>query len=206
MMLSVVILGLVTAQRAGELVLAARNTRRLKARGAVEAGAAHYPVIVGLHAAWLAGLWVLASDRPASFGWLALYAGLQVLRIWTLASLGERWTTRILVLPGEPLVRRGPYRLVPHPNYAVVAGEIAVLPLVFGLAVYAAVFSVLNAVVLAVRIRSENAALRALSAGAWEPRRDVAGRRPWLRRYEDHEDHEDHQGGAPRAEDRRLRG
>lgn len=164
MIVSLFVLALVSAQRGGELVLAACNTRRLKARGALEAGAGHYPAIVALHAAWLAGLWALAWDRPASHGWLALYVVLQGLRFWTLASLGERWTTRILVLPGEPLVRRGPYRLLPHPNYAVVVGEIAVLPLVFGLPLYAAVFSLLNAVVLAVRLRAETAALRSATA------------------------------------------
>lgn len=165
MILSVAILGFVTVQRLGELVLAAHNTRRLRARGAVEVGAAHYPLIVGLHAAWLGGLWALAWDRPASLAWLAVYGVLQGLRAWTLASLGERWTTRILVLPGEPLVRRGPYRLLPHPNYVVVAGEIAVLPLVFGLTVYAVVFSVLNATVLWIRIHAEDAALRRPARG-----------------------------------------
>lgn len=160
MILSVAILGVVTAQRCGELALARRNTRRLLARGAVESGGGHYPAIVALHAAWLAGLWLLAWDRPASYPWLALYALLQVLRIWTVASLGARWTTRILTVPGEALVRRGPYRFVPHPNYMVVAGEIAVLPLVFGMPLYAAVFSLLNAGALWIRIRAENAALR----------------------------------------------
>jgi methyltransferase len=161
MILSAAILGLVTAQRLGELALARRNTRRLLARGAIETGAEHYPLIVGLHAAWLGGLWLLAWDRPASLGWLTLYALLQAPRAWVMISLGERWTTRILTVPGEPRVRRGPYRIVAHPNYLVVIGELAVLPLVFGLPVYALVFSVLNASVLWVRIRAENAALRA---------------------------------------------
>ena len=160
MSLTVPILAFVTGQRLGELVLARRNTRRLLAAGAIEVGARHYPLIVGLHVAWLAGLWALAWDRTASLGWLGVYAVLQVLRAWTLASLGPRWTTRILILPGAPLVRRGPYRLFPHPNYAVVVGEIAVLPLVFGMPAYALVFSLLNAVVLWLRIRTENAALR----------------------------------------------
>lgn len=164
MIASILILGFVTAQRLGELALARRNTRRLLARGAEEAGAAHYPVIVGLHAAWLVGLWALAWDRPAHLGWLALYAVLQVLRLWTLASLGARWTTRILIVPGETRVGRGPYRLFSHPNYLVVAGEIAVLPLVFGLPAYALIFSLLNATVLWVRISAETAALRATRA------------------------------------------
>jgi methyltransferase len=160
MILSIVILAFVTAQRVGELVLAQRNTRRLLARGAVEVGAEHYPLIVGLHAAWLGGLWLLAWDRPVHLLWLAAYALLQALRTWTLASLGERWTTRIIVAPGEPLVRRGPYRYVSHPNYLIVVAEIAVLPLVFGLPLYALIFSLLNASLLWIRIGAENAALR----------------------------------------------
>jgi methyltransferase len=116
--------------------------------------------MVGLHAAWLVGLWVLAWDRPANVAWLAAYLALEVLRTWVLASIGRRWTTRIIVVPGEALVRKGPYRFLPHPNYLVVAGEIAVLPLVFGLTAYALVFSLLNAAMLWLRIRAEDAALR----------------------------------------------
>ena len=159
MIVSVVILALVTVQRVGELVLARRNTAKLLARGGVESGADHYPLIVGLHAAWLVGLWVLAWDRPPVLFWLLVYLLLQGLRAWTLVSLGDRWTTRIITVPGETLVHRGPYKLLPHPNYLVVAGEIAVLPLVFDLPAYAAVFFVLNASVLWVRIRAENRAL-----------------------------------------------
>jgi methyltransferase len=159
MILSILILGLVTAQRLGELVVARRNTRRLLARGGFERGAEHYPLMVALHGAWVGGLWVLAWHRPANLVWLAIYALLEVLRVWVLTSIGRRWTTRIIVVPGEALVRKGPYRLIPHPNYAVVAGEIAVLPLVFGLTGYAVVFSVLNAAMLWLRIRTENAAL-----------------------------------------------
>jgi methyltransferase len=157
---SILILALVTAQRLGELVLARRNTKRLLARGAYEVGAAHYPLIVVMHAAWLAGLWWLAWDRPVQWPWLAVFLVLQALRVWVLASLGPRWTTRIIILPGAPLVARGPYRFLPHPNYAVVIGEIAALPLAFGLPAYAAAFTLLNAVVLTIRIRAENAALR----------------------------------------------
>ena len=160
MILSILILAFVTLQRVGELALAERNTRRLLARGAQEAGADHYPIIVGLHAAWLAGLWWWGWNRPADYAWLAAYAVLQGLRVWTLASLGARWTTRIIVVPGEPLVRKGPYRFLPHPNYLVVAGEIAVLPLVFHMPAYAALFSALNASILWVRIRAEDRALR----------------------------------------------
>ncbi|HEX4710396.1 isoprenylcysteine carboxyl methyltransferase family protein [Phenylobacterium sp.] len=159
MILSVLTLGLVTAQRLGELVVARRNTARLLEKGGVERGAQHYPLIVGLHAAWLAGLWILAWDRPANLVWLAAYGMLEVLRIWVLATLGPRWTTRIVVVPGETLVRKGPYRFISHPNYAVVVGEVAVLPLVFGLTAYAVVFSLLNASLLWLRIRAEEEAL-----------------------------------------------
>ena len=159
MILSVLVLALVTLQRGAELVLARRNTRRLLARGAVEAAPGHYPLIVLMHGAWLAGLWILAWDRPVQPLWLALFVVLQAWRAWVLLSLKDRWTTRIIVLPGEPLVRRGPYRFVSHPNYMVVAAEILVLPLSFGLLAYGLVFTVLNAAVLAIRLRAEGRAL-----------------------------------------------
>ena len=159
MTLSIVILTLVTVQRLGELILARRNTLRLLARGATESGAGHYPLVVALHAAWLAGLWLLAWDRPTNLGWLAAFLLLQMLRVWVIASLGDRWTTRIIVLPDAPLVQKGPYRFLPHPNYVVVAGEMLVLPLVFGLTAFGLIFFLLNALVLWVRIRAEDAAL-----------------------------------------------
>ena len=159
MNLSLAVLALVTLQRIGELALARRNTVRLKTEGAVEAGAGHYPVIVALHAAWLAGLWLLAWNVPPNIPLLIVFGVLQALRVWVLASLGRRWTTRILVLPGQSLVRTGLYRWLRHPNYAVVVAEIAVLPLAFGLVWYALVFSALNAGVLAIRIKAENEAI-----------------------------------------------
>jgi methyltransferase len=159
-MIAYVILGLVAVQRLAELALARRNTAALKARGAVEVGAAHYPLVVGLHAAWLAAIAVLLP-QPPSVHWplLGLFLLLQAARIWVLASLGPYWTTRIITLPGAALVRRGPYRFLRHPNYLVVAAEIAVLPLVFGEALVAIVFSVANAAVLFWRIRQEESAL-----------------------------------------------
>lgn len=159
MILSGVVLSLVTAQRIGELLLARRNTRRLLARGAVEVGAGHYPFIVALHAAWLIGLWLLARDRPVNLWLLAVFVGLQAARVWVIATLGERWTTRILILPGEPLIRRGPYRFMSYPNYVVVAAELLLLPLAFGLTGFGLIFTVLNAVMMGVRIRSENRGL-----------------------------------------------
>jgi methyltransferase len=157
------VLALVTLQRLGELVLAERNTRRLLARGAHEVGRSHYPFLVAVHAGWLVALWLLAPGPPIHILPLLIYVVLQVARIWVIASLGERWTTRIIVLPAAPLVRRGPYKWVDHPNYLIVIAEIAVLPLVFGLPVVAAFFSVLNAIVLWVRVREENQALRSRS-------------------------------------------
>ena len=157
------VLALVTLQRLGELVLAERNTRRLLARGAHEVGRSHYPFLVAVHAGWLLALWLLAPGPPIHILPLLIYVLLQVARIWVIASLGERWTTRIIVLPAAPLVRRGPYKWVDHPNYLIVIAEIAVLPLVFGLPVVAAFFSVLNAIVLWVRVREENQALRSRS-------------------------------------------
>ncbi len=159
MILGIVILALVTLQRVGELWLSNRNTRRLLAQGAREYGQSHYPLIVAVHALWLVALLWLAPGRHIFAFWLVLYVLLQVARIWVLATLGQRWTTRIIVLPGAPLVRRGPYRLVDHPNYVVVTGEIAVLPLVFGLWQIALIFTALNAAALTIRIREENRAL-----------------------------------------------
>jgi methyltransferase len=162
----IALLAFVTLQRLGELIHSRRNTRRLLARGAVEVAPGHYPLIVVMHAAWLAGLWLLGWDRPLHLGWVAVFFILQAARFWILWTLGERWTTRIVVLPGAPLVRTGPYRFLDHPNYAVVAGEIAVLPLAFGLVAYAFLFSLLNAAILALRIRAESRALATLAGPA----------------------------------------
>lgn len=160
MSLAVVILALVTLQRLSELWLSNRNTRRLITEGAYEIAPGHYPLIVAVHALWLAALWWLAPSEPIDGFWLGMFVLIELARIWVLASLGNRWTTRIIVLPEAPLVRRGPYRWANHPNYLVVIAEIAVLPLVFGLWQLALIFSVLNAAVLTVRIREENRALR----------------------------------------------
>ena len=156
---AIAILAFVTAERILELWVARTNTRRLLAQGAQEHGAHHYPFLVFLHAAWLAALWLLAPGRGIDMFWLAIFVLLQALRIWIIATLGPRWTTRIIVLPGTPLVRKGPYRLLDHPNYWVVVGEIAVLPLVFALPLVALVFTILNIVLLSIRIREENKAL-----------------------------------------------
>ena len=154
-----IILALVTLQRLAELVVAQRNTKALLARGAYEASPGHYPLIVAVHALWLATLWWLAPGKAVTWPLIAVFVLLQLGRVWILATLGRRWTTRIIVVPGERLVARGPFRLVRHPNYLVVAGEIAVLPLAFGLWQVALVFSLANAAVLAIRIRAEEKAL-----------------------------------------------
>ena len=159
---AVCILGFVTLQRLVEVQLADRNSRRLLREGAVEYGRGHYPFIVALHMLWLAALWWWVPGQPFDIPLLVLFAALQLGRAWVIATLGERWTTRIVVKPGAPLVRKGPYRFLNHPNYAIVTLEIAVLPLVFGLWEIALIFSLLNAAVLAVRIRAENRALAAL--------------------------------------------
>jgi methyltransferase len=151
---------LVAVQRLGELALSARNMRRLIARGGVEVGAGHYPAMVAIHTGWLLALFFLVpADAPILWLPLAAFAVVQGFRVWVIATLGPYWTTRIVTLPGAPLVRSGPYRFLRHPNYVVVAAEILLLPLAFGAVAIAAVFTVLNAAILHTRIRAENAAL-----------------------------------------------
>lgn len=159
----IAILGFVTLQRLAELLLARANTQRLLAMGAIEHGRSHYPLIVAIHASWLICLWWLAPGRAIHWPFLILFALLQLGRLWVIRTLGNRWTTRIIVLPGAPLISGGPFRFVTHPNYLVVIGEIAALPLVFGLWPLAVVFSLLNAAVLWIRIRAENRALGPLA-------------------------------------------
>jgi methyltransferase len=163
MSLPYVIMALVTLQRLAELAIAASNTRHLRALGAVEIGRSHYPAMVALHASWIALLWVSVGGRAVNLPLLGLFILLQALRVWVLASLGRRWTTRIIVVPGMPLVTGGPFRFLRHPNYCVVVGEIAILPLVFGQIWIAVVFTVLNAAMLWVRIRTETSAIYGLN-------------------------------------------
>ena len=162
MSLGVLILALVTLERLAELPWAAANTKRLLANGGREVASGHYPAIVAVHAAWLAALWWLAPGRPVSMPLLALFGLVELGRLWVLASLGRRWTTRIIVVPGETLVSGGPYRFLAHPNYVVVALEIALLPLLFGLWQVALVFSLLNFIVLWVRIGAVAQALESV--------------------------------------------
>jgi methyltransferase len=161
------ILALVIAQRLGELVLASSNTRRLLARGAREVGAAHYPLFIALHASWLAAIAVVTPPHTQPYWWLiAAFAALQLVRVWVIATLGPYWTTRVITLDGAPIVRAGPFRFVRHPNYWVVCGEIALLPLAFHDFGVAIVWSILNALLLRHRIRVETAALAPRSAPA----------------------------------------
>jgi methyltransferase len=157
----------VLAQRLAELWYARRNEARLLAAGAIEHGAGHYPLLVLLHGAWLLALWLLVpAGAPIDWRLLAAFGLAQLCRLWVLISLGRWWTTRVITLPGAPLVRRGPYRFLRHPNYLVVAAEIALLPLAFGAWRIALVFSLLNGLLLAWRIRVEDAALADRRAAA----------------------------------------
>jgi methyltransferase len=162
MSLAVLVLALVTLQRASELVLARANTAGLLKRGGIEIGASHYPVMVALHASWLAALWFFGWGSQVNLWLLAAYGLLQFFRIWILATLGRRWTTRIITVPGETLVTGGPFRFLRHPNYLLVFLEVPLLPLVFGLPWLALLFSLLNAAMLAWRIRMEEGALSEL--------------------------------------------
>jgi methyltransferase len=154
------VLSLVAAQRLAELALAASNTRRLLARGAREVGRAHYPLFVLLHASWLVAIAVTTPiDRQPYWPLIGVFIVLQLLRVWVVATLGPYWTTRIITLDEAPIVRRGPFRLLRHPNYCVVVAEIAVLPLAFGNWPVALIWTILNALLLRHRIRVEMGAL-----------------------------------------------
>jgi methyltransferase len=160
MKIAYAILAFVVVQRVGELMYASRNTRNLIARGGIEYGQRHYPLIVVLHASWLVAIaFGIHRDPAVRVFPLICFVLLQALRVWVLATLGRRWTTRVITIPGAPLVHRGPYRFLSHPNYLVVIGEMAVLPLVFGQITNAILFSALNGAVLTWRVRVENAAL-----------------------------------------------
>ena len=162
MLESLALLIFVTLQRGAELVWGRSNERALRAKGAIEVGAAHYPLIVLLHASWLAWLWFRGWDRPLVLPWVIAFFALQAARAWVLTTLRRRWTTRVFFLPGETLVKRGPFRLIPHPNYAVVALEMPVLPLAFGLWGAAIVFGLANLAMLTYRISIEESALKPL--------------------------------------------
>ncbi|GAA6525492.1 isoprenylcysteine carboxyl methyltransferase family protein [Intrasporangium sp. DVR] len=160
---------LVGLERLAELVVSKRHAAWAFAHGGVERGQGHYPLMVALHSGLLVGavaeVWL--ADRPfvPALGWLMLgvVVASQALRWWCIATLGTQWNTRVIVVPGMPLVRRGPYRLLPHPNYVAVVAEGAALPLVHSAWVTAVVFTAANAALLTERVRVENAALRELA-------------------------------------------
>jgi methyltransferase len=154
-----IFLSFLVVQRLSELVIARRNTAHLLANGAREVAPGHYPLIVAMHMAWIFALIAFGYDQSVHLVWLVMFALLQGLRIWILTTLGRRWTTRIIVTD-TPLVARGPYRWMRHPNYVLVVLEVAVAPLVLGLWWVAVVFSILNAAVLTIRIRAEDHAIR----------------------------------------------
>lgn len=162
--LSSAVVAAVATQRVGELVWSKRNERRLRERGAVEVGASHYPAMVALHVGWLAGM-LVETRRPGtvsrSVRLIAIggFVAAQPLRYWAIATLGDRWSTRVLVPPGEAPVTSGPYRYLDHPNYVAVVAELAALPLALGAWRTAVVATVANAAVLRSRISVESAAI-----------------------------------------------
>jgi len=166
------LLAAVGLERCAELVVSSRNIRAAKAKGAVERGLGHYPVMVVLHVGLLVGalVEVVVADRPFYpwLGWpmLVLVLASQALRWWCIRTLGPQWNTRVVVLPGSPLVRSGPYRWMPHPNYLAVVVEGFALPLVHTAWVTALVFTVANGFLLRTRIRCEEAALREIGGAA----------------------------------------
>lgn len=152
----------VVAQRLIELLYSQSNTQRLRAAGAVETGSRHYPLFILLHGGWLVTLFVATpADAPVSWPLLGLYGLLQLARLWVVGTLGRYWTTRIISLPGAPLVKAGPYRWIRHPNYLIVALELPLLPLVFGEWLLALFFGGANLLLLRHRIGVEDAALSA---------------------------------------------
>jgi methyltransferase len=154
------ILALVTLQRLVELYIARRNTKRLLANGGIEVGSGQYPLIVLFHAIWLGGLWYMVWGELVSWPWALAYLVLQAARGWIIAALGSRWTTRIIVVPGETLSVAGPYKYFRHPNYIIVAAEIFILPLVFHMWWYAIIFGCINLALLFWRIKEEEEALK----------------------------------------------
>lgn len=167
--LGIAILSFVTAQRLAELLYARHNESWLRAKGAIEHAPGHYWLIVAVHGAWLTGLWLIVPGKSANLFWFLVFVLLQAVRLWVLVALKERWTTRIIVLPDVPLIVDGPYRFFRHPNYAIVAAEILVLPMVFRLYAYGIAFSLVNAAILGIRIRAENQALQNAPLRSKEP-------------------------------------
>lgn len=162
---------LVGCQRLAELWLSRRNGKALLEAGGREIGRGHYPVMIAIHAAWLAAIFYLVpADAPIYWSLVAAYLLVQVGRVWVIRSLGRLWTTRVIEMPSTPLVRTGPYRWIKHPNYVVVALEVALLPLIFGAWEIALIFTVLNFAIIAWRLRLENASIARRAHLAEEPK------------------------------------
>ena len=167
-MIVLLAVALVSVQRLLELRLSRRNERRVRRKGAVEYGRGHYPAMVGLHVLWMVSTLfesVLREPGPPALWYVPLAAFLlvQLLRYWAILSLGESWNVRVLVIPGGRRLRRGPYRYLSHPNYLVVAVEVAAFPLIFGAWITALAFTALNAAFLYLRLNAEERALEELS-------------------------------------------
>ena len=164
-MLFYIVITIVIIQRLVELIIAKRNEKWMRSQGAFEAGAGHYPIMVSMHMAFFISLIieVLVLNRPLSPLWiplLSLFLIAQIARVWCLTSLGKFWNTKIIILPGADVVRKGPYQFIRHPNYVIVATELLVLPLLFSAYFTAIVFSLLNLWMLSVRIPAEEKALK----------------------------------------------
>jgi methyltransferase len=158
---------LILLQRGLEELYSAHNTKKLLDRGAKESGQSFYPVVAVTHLGWIAGLFfIIPADAPTYWPLIAAYLILQGVRYWVIANLGPYWTHRIITLPGDPLVRRGPYKYLRHPNYVITLIETALLPLAFGAWAFAAIMTAIWAVVLRYKIELEDAAL--------DERRDIA--------------------------------
>lgn len=166
MMLFYIVFTFLIIQRLMELFVARRNKQWMMARGGIEIGADHYPLMVLMHISFFASLWteVILRDYPVSIAWAVLLAALivvQLIRYWAIASLGRFWNTKIIVVPDADIVRRGPYRFLRHPNYTVVILEFAIIPLLFDAYITFAIFSILNVFILRHRIRVEEEGLSA---------------------------------------------
>jgi len=169
MMWYVLLIAVVAGERVAELVVSKRNLAWSRTKGGIEFGAAHYPAMVILHTGLLVGclaevFWLHRPFVPA-LGWpmLAIVIGAQALRWWCITTLGQQWNTRVVVIPGASRVSGGPYRLISHPNYVAVIAEGIALPLVHTAWITALLFTVLNAILLATRITTENKALASLA-------------------------------------------
>lgn len=163
-----IFVGLIVFQRITELVIARKNEAWMKRQGAIEFGQRHYPAMVSIHTAFFIFfiLEVILFDKKLSDYWpvlLALFIFTQAMRVWALASLGRFWNTKIIILPGADVIKKGPYKIIKHPNYLIVAIELIVIPLMFNAYISMAIFTLLNILILSIRIPAEEKALNELT-------------------------------------------